>query len=113
MRKIYDMPITMSLSNFFEILGIAMVRTTKKITDQPAYLLELYREVTNDDSRAAQRGKIRNIQLPAIRYFTYYLATSILGRENTSNISHYHLAFLATRLIIALNTILVLSLLGV
>ena len=50
--------------------------------------------MTNDDSRAAQRGKIRNIQLPAIRYFTYYLATSILGRENTSNISHYHLAFL-------------------
>ena len=30
----------------------------------------------------------------AIRYFAYYLATSILGRENTSNISKYHLAFL-------------------
>jgi hypothetical protein len=52
--------------------------------------------VTNDDDRTAQRGKIRNIQLPAIRYFAYYLATSILGRENTSNISNYHLAFLAT-----------------
>ena len=50
--------------------------------------------MTNDDSRVAQRGKIRNIQLPVIRYFTYYLATSILGRENTSNISNYHLAFL-------------------
>jgi hypothetical protein len=49
--------------------------------------------VTNDDERTAQRGKIRNIQLPAIRYFAYYLATSILGRENTSNISNYHLAF--------------------
>jgi hypothetical protein len=54
--------------------------------------------VTNDDDRTAQRGKIRNIQLPAIRYFAYYLATSILGRENTSNISNYHLAFLATAL---------------
>jgi hypothetical protein len=61
-------------------------------------LLELYRGVTNDDDRTAQRGKIRNIQLPAIRYFAYYLATSILGRENTSNISNYHLAFLATAL---------------
>jgi hypothetical protein len=60
--------------------------------------LELYRGVTNDDDRIAQRGKIRNIQLPAIRYFAYYLATSILGRENTSNISNYHLAFLATAL---------------
>jgi hypothetical protein len=54
--------------------------------------------VTNDDDRTAQRGKIRNIQLPAIRYFAYYLATSILGRENTSNIYNYHLAFLATAL---------------
>jgi hypothetical protein len=54
--------------------------------------------VTNDDDRSAQRGKIRNIQLLVIRYFTYYLATSILGREKTSNISHYHLAFLATAL---------------
>jgi hypothetical protein len=48
--------------------------------------------------RIAQRGKIRHIQLPAIRYFTYYLATSILGRGNTSNIYNYHLAFLATAL---------------
>jgi hypothetical protein len=63
---------------------------------QPTDLLELYRGVTNDDDRTAQCGKIRNIQLPAIRYFTYYLATSILGRGNTSNISNYHLAFLAT-----------------
>jgi hypothetical protein len=54
--------------------------------------------VTNDDDRTAQRGKIRNIQLLAIGYFAYYRATSILSRENTSNISNYHLAFLATAL---------------
>src|SRR4051812_43541524 len=39
-------------------------------------ILALYREVTNDDTRTVQRVKIRNIQLPAIRYFVYYLATS-------------------------------------
>ncbi|KAK1609788.1 hypothetical protein QYE76_033461 [Lolium multiflorum] len=50
--------------------------------------------ITGDDCRTIQRGKIRNIQLPAIKYFAYYIATSILGRENTSNISSYHLAFL-------------------
>jgi hypothetical protein len=75
-----------------------MFGTTKKIQGQPADLLELYRGVTNDDDRTAQRGKIRNIQLSAIRYFAYYLATSVLGRENTSNISNYHLAFLAAAL---------------
>ncbi|KAK1629588.1 hypothetical protein QYE76_003903 [Lolium multiflorum] len=72
--------------------------TAKKIENNPKALLELYREITNDDCRTIQRGKIRNIQLPAIKYFAYYLATSILGRENTSNISSYHLAFLIAAL---------------
>jgi hypothetical protein len=96
--KIYDKSITMSLEKFCGILGIPMFGTIKKIQHQPTDLLELYHGVTNDDDRIAQRGKIRNIQLPAIRYFTYYLATSILGRGNTSNISNYHLAFVATAL---------------
>ena len=96
--KIYDRSVTMPLKDFCRILDINMFGTTKKIQDRPADLLELYREVSHDDGRIAQRGKIRNIQLPAIRYFVYYLGTSILGRENTSNISHYHLAFLTTAL---------------
>jgi hypothetical protein len=75
-----------------------MFGTAKKMLQQPTDLLELYRGVTNDDDHTTQRGKIRNIQLPAIRYFTYYLATSVLSRGNTSNISNYHLAFLATTL---------------
>jgi hypothetical protein len=94
--KIYDNSITMSLEKFCGILGIPMFGTTKKIQNRPTDLLELYQGVTNDDDRIAQRGKIRNIQLLAIRYFAYYLATSVLGRENTSNISNNHLAFLAT-----------------
>jgi hypothetical protein len=96
--KIYDKSITMSLERFCSILDIAMFRTAKKIQNRPADLLELYRGVTNDDDRKAQHGKIRNIEILAISYFAYYLATSILGRENTSSISNYHLAFLATAL---------------
>jgi hypothetical protein len=96
--KIYDKSVTMSLEKFCGILGIPIFGTAKKIQNRPADLLELYRGVINNDDRIAQRGKIRNIQLPAIRYFTYYLATSILGRGNTSNISNYHLAFLAIAL---------------
>jgi hypothetical protein len=88
----------MSLEKFCDILGIPMFGTAKKIQNRPIDLLELYRGVTNDDDCIAQRGKISNIQLPAIRYFAYYLATSVLCRENTSNISNYHLAFLATAL---------------
>ncbi|KAK1695435.1 hypothetical protein QYE76_012132 [Lolium multiflorum] len=96
--KIYGTPVTMKLKDFCVALGIAPAGTAKKIEDNPRVLLELYREITNDDCRTIQRGKIRNIQLPAIKYFVYYLATSILGRENTSNISSYHLAFLIAAL---------------
>ncbi|KAK1664512.1 hypothetical protein QYE76_052671 [Lolium multiflorum] len=96
--KIYGNPVTMKLKDFCAALDIAPVGTARKIEDNPKALLELYREITNDDCRTIQRGKIRNIQLPTIKYFAYYLATSILGRENTSNISSYHLAFLIAAL---------------
>ncbi|KAK1605661.1 hypothetical protein QYE76_029334 [Lolium multiflorum] len=92
--KIYGNPVTMELEEFCRALDIAPVGTARRIDDNPRDLLELYRGITNDDCRTIQRGKIRNIQLPAIKYFAYYIATSILGRENTSNISSYHLAFL-------------------
>ena len=49
----------MTLSRFCDIIGIAMFGTGKRIKDNPTDLLELYREVTNDDDRRAQRGKIR------------------------------------------------------
>ncbi|KAK1682510.1 hypothetical protein QYE76_043358 [Lolium multiflorum] len=92
--RIYGNPVTMQLKDFCRALDIAPVGTASWIDDNPRDLLELYRGITDDDCRTIQRGKIRNIQLPAIKYFAYYIATSILGRENTSNISSYHLAFL-------------------
>jgi hypothetical protein len=46
----------MSLEQFCGILGIPMFGTAKKIQNWPADLLELYRGVTNDDDRIAQRG---------------------------------------------------------
>ncbi|KAK1686707.1 hypothetical protein QYE76_047555 [Lolium multiflorum] len=92
--RIYGKTVTMPLKDFCCALDIAPVGTASRIDDNPRDLLELYRGITEDDCRTIQRGKIRNIQLPAIKYFAYYIATSILGRENTSNISSYHLAFL-------------------
>ncbi|KAK1668646.1 hypothetical protein QYE76_056805 [Lolium multiflorum] len=96
--KIYGNPVTMELEEFCRALDIAPVGTARRIDDNPRDLLELYRGITDDDCRTIQRGKIRNIQLPAIKYFAYCIATSILGRENTSNISSYHLAFLKAAL---------------
>src|SRR3954470_17556982 len=96
--KIYSRAYSITLKQFCKALGLGTAGSAKKILAQPADLLELYRGITNDDDRRAQLGKIRNIQLPAIRYFAYYIATSVLGRENTSNISNYHLAFIAPAL---------------
>ena len=96
--KIYDRACTMELDNFCRIIGIAPSGTTKKIKEQPSELTALYQELCYGDSRSAHRGKIRNVQFPAIRYFLYYLTRSVLPRENTSNISNMHLAFLATAL---------------
>jgi hypothetical protein len=56
----------MSLERFCSILGIAMFGTTKKIQGQPADLLELYREVTNDDNHTAQHGKYLQRTLVAV-----------------------------------------------
>ncbi|KAK1661977.1 hypothetical protein QYE76_050136 [Lolium multiflorum] len=76
--KIYGNPVTMELEEFCRALDIAPVGTARRIDDNPRDLLELYRGITDDDCRTIQRGKIRNIQLPAIKYFAYYIATSIL-----------------------------------
>jgi hypothetical protein len=51
--KIYDKSITMSLERFCNILGIPMFGMARKMLQQPADLLELYRGVTNDDDRTA------------------------------------------------------------
>ncbi|KAK1618746.1 hypothetical protein QYE76_024263 [Lolium multiflorum] len=80
--KIYGNPVTMELEEFCRALDIAPVGTARRIDDNPRDLLELYRGITDDDCRTIQRGKIRNIQLPAIKYFAYYIATSILGLFN-------------------------------
>ncbi|KAK1694868.1 hypothetical protein QYE76_011565 [Lolium multiflorum] len=77
--KIYGNPVTMELEEFCRALDIAPVGTAGRIDDNPQDLLELYRGITEDDCRTIQRGKIRNIQLPAIKYFAYYIATSILA----------------------------------
>src|SRR3954470_17298828 len=96
--KIYGRAHSMTLKKFCKALGLGTTGSSKKIQAPPADLLDLYQGITTDEDRRAQRGKIKNIQLPAIRYFAYYLATTFLGRENTSNISNYQLAFLAAAL---------------
>ena len=96
--KIYDRHVSMPLGTFCDVIGTTYTETSKKISGNPRELVQTYQDVTNEDTRSAQRGKISNIQFPAIKCFAYYIATSVLGRENTSNISNLHLAFLTAAL---------------
>ncbi|KAK1686550.1 hypothetical protein QYE76_047398 [Lolium multiflorum] len=66
--RIYGNPVTMKLEDFCRAMDIVPVGTASRIDDNPRDLLELYRGITDDDCRTIQRGKIRNIQLPAIKH---------------------------------------------
>ncbi|KAK1668415.1 hypothetical protein QYE76_056574 [Lolium multiflorum] len=92
--RIYGNPVTMQLKDFCRALDIVPVGTASRIDDNPRDLLELYRGITDDDCRTIQRGKIRNIQLPAIKYFAYYIATSILGGLFLEELLHCVLTYL-------------------
>ena len=72
--KLYNKPCKLSLKKFSPILCVPHKGTTMKFQEHPPYFWQLYKELCNDDDRSVQRGKIRSIQFPAIRYFTYYLA---------------------------------------
>ena len=62
--KIYDHACIMDLKIFYRVIGIAPSGTAKKIKAQPQDLMELYRELSHEDNRTVQRGKIRSIQFP-------------------------------------------------
>ena len=55
--KIYGRSYHMTLKKFCEALGLGTAGSAKKISAQPADLLELYHGITNDDDRRAQRGR--------------------------------------------------------
>ena len=67
--KIYDMPCSLTLQEFCGIIDTANVETTVRIVANPPELAQTYQEVTDNDTRFAQRDKIMNIQFPAIKYF--------------------------------------------
>src|SRR4051812_20504835 len=65
---------------------------------QPSNLKGLFNSLYSENAREIQRGKIRGIQFPHIRYFAYYIARWVLARGNTSNIIAPDLAILAAAL---------------
>ena len=66
--------------------------------EQPYALKVLFNSLCSGSTRSIQRGKIRSIQFPYIRYFAYYIARGVLAHANTSNIRALDLAILSVAL---------------
>ncbi|KAK1695601.1 hypothetical protein QYE76_012298 [Lolium multiflorum] len=70
----------------------------EKIRGLPQELLNLYKMICQGRSFSDDSGKISSIQLPAIRYFAYFITKCVLARKNASKLSIQDLAFLAAAL---------------
>src|SRR3954469_16970853 len=60
----------------------------------PKSLMDLYAEIFQGFDFSKESGKIRNIQLPTIRYFSYFITKCVLARK----LSSFDLAFIAAAL---------------
>ena len=60
--------------------------------------MDLYKDICQGRSFSDENGKIRSIQLPSIRYFTYFISKCVLARKAAGKLSVHDLAFLAAAL---------------
>ena len=72
--RYYEDTLTMPLVRFCEILGVQNVGKTGKMKEKPYALKALFHSLCSENPRVIRRGKIRGIQFPHVRYFSYYIA---------------------------------------
>ena len=60
--------------------------------------MDLYAEIFQGSSFSKESGKIRNIHLPSIRYFAYFITKCVLARKTASKLSSYDLHFISAAL---------------
>jgi hypothetical protein len=70
----------------------------EKMKERPKPLTDLYAEICQGRSFSGENGKIRNIHLPSIRYFAYFITMCVLARKVANKLSSFDLAFIAAAL---------------
>ncbi|KAK1608186.1 hypothetical protein QYE76_031859 [Lolium multiflorum] len=94
-RKIPNEEISTMLANYSfngkvpKKLGDPAIRvpqwgSCEKIRGLPQELLSLYKMICHGRSFSEDGGKISSIQLPAIRYFAYFITKCVLARKNAT-----------------------------
>src|SRR4051812_15854872 len=93
--KIYNIPINLPFADFCAAIRVPQWGSYDKIKERPKSLVDLYAEIFQGFEFSKESGKIRNIQLPAIRYFAYFITKCILARKTARKLSYFDLAFIA------------------
>jgi hypothetical protein len=66
--------------------------------ERPKPLTDLYEEICQGRSFSGEDGKIQNIHLSSIRYFSYFITKCVLTRKVANKLSCCDLAFIAAAL---------------
>ena len=96
--RIYNKPISLPFGIFCEVIRVEQWGTCEKIKGYPRPLTDLYAEISDGRSFTKENGKICNIHLPSIRYFSLFISKCVLARKVASKLSAHDLAFLAAAL---------------
>ncbi|KAK1569800.1 hypothetical protein QYE76_007800 [Lolium multiflorum] len=96
--KIYNKTINLPFSDFCAAIRVPQWGSCEKVRGTPRELSNLYTMICHGRSFSDDGGKISSIQLPAIRYFAYFVTKCVLARKNASKLSVQDMAFLAAAL---------------
>ena len=69
-----------------------------KIKERSKPLSDLYEEICQGRSLKDENGKIKNIQLPSLRYFAYFVTKCVMARKSASKLASHDLAFIVAAL---------------
>jgi hypothetical protein len=96
--KIYNKAVNLPFSDFCAAIRVPQWGSCEKIRGSPQELLSLFKMICYGRSFSEDSGKITSIQLPAIRYFAYFITKCVLAKKIGGKLSIPDLAFLAAAL---------------
>lgn len=96
--KIYNKAVNLPFSAFCAAIRVLQWGSCEKIKGSPQELSDLYKMICDGRSFSGESGKITSIQLPAIRYFAYFITKCVLAKKIGGKLSIPDLAFLAAAL---------------
>ena len=85
--NIYHKVVDMRLSEFCREIKVPSWGTSRTIKEDSREFKFLLLGFCQGNNRITNKGRIRNIQFPAVRYLAYYISRGILARGNASKIS--------------------------